>query len=109
MIWVFLGLVAIFVGLRLIDAIASTLALNYIVARPIVGLTRNGGKVRVPVQQRGQPAHPQEARQMGGTGIPFGYRINLMLPDGQPVACDVRFAMLTCSDGWKAETTGRSG
>ena len=98
-----LAMAALYVGVKVIDAVASTLALNYIEARPIIALTRDGGRVRVAVQQRGRAARPQEARMTGGTGILFGYQIDLMLPDGQAVICRVRFAWLTCSDGWSAE------
>jgi hypothetical protein len=100
MVWALLAMVAHYGGVKMIDAVASSLALNDLVARPVVELTREGGKVRVPVQQPGQTTKPHEARLMGGRGILFGYTTDLKLPHGAQVECRIRFRTMSCTGGW---------
>ena len=99
--WIPVALIGLAVVWFILTNVGSTQALSDITARPILALVKDG--LRTPVQQPGQPAAPDAAKAVSGTGVAFGYRFGYLLPGGETVFCTIRFTRLSCDAGWTAE------
>lgn len=97
--WIPVVLIGLAVLWFILTNVGSTMALSEFAARPILTLTRTDG-TRIPVQQPGKIPAAGDARLLQGTGVMFGYRITIALPDGTTATCTQRFRMLSCDDDW---------
>jgi hypothetical protein len=102
--WLVIGLIVLALAAFILTNVGSSLALSDLAARPVQALTRD--ETRVPVQQPGQPAAEGEARIGGVSGTFLGYHLIFQLPDGEAVACTIRFRSLRCKDRWTAARSG---
>ena len=92
------------------DAMVSTLTLEDIARRPVVGLEREIGdpdlgprRERLRVAQEADFFGAQAegtVRPAGGVGMFLGYRYRYRLPDGGVVACGHVVRWMWCERGW---------
>ena len=74
-LWVLLSVIGLGLAWAVATNVGAVIALNELASRPILALSRDDGAVRIPVQGMGETAAEGEARNLGGEGILFGYRV----------------------------------